>query len=291
MLGMIAMLAAVVSRAVSGAAREMSAARATAQSEADLHAGIELGVAAILKLGDNMRSADATAELVNRRISIRITNERARIDLNAAPKSMLASLFAAAGLEEFEAASLAQAVDDWRGGSASQRAVPLASASAVSARLPGLDTFDTSFEGSKDLPKQTVGMRYFAHPIQLASVPGFSKQLLRALLPFVTVANGSSQIDPYIAPDRVLAALPGTSPSQVQAFLAARDGNTSRDMGILMLGANNAFVTDTAARGWRLEIVSTPRTGRSHRREVIIALTKGNEEPFRVLYAGEDERI
>jgi general secretion pathway protein K len=291
MLGMISVLIAVVSRSVSGAAREMAAARATALSQADLHAGIELGVAAILKLGDNMRSADTFAELISRRISVRITNERARLDLNAAPKSMLAALFAAAALDESDASSLAQAVDDWRGGSASQRLVASPTTNATAPRLPGLDTFDTPFEGAKGLPKQTVGTRYFIHPIQLASVPGFSKTLVKSLLPFVTVANGSGQIDPYIAPERVLQALPGTTSSQVQAFLAARDGNVSRNTALLMLGADKTFVTDTAAKGWRLEIVSAPLNGRPHRREAIIALNKEGEQPFRILYADEGERI
>jgi general secretion pathway protein K len=291
MLGMIAVLLGVVSKSVSGAAREMAAARANALSQADLRAGIELGVAAILKLGETMRSADTSTELLNRRISVRITNERARLDLNAAPKSMLAALFAATALDEYDAASLAQAVDDWRGGSASQRLVASAPANTMSHRLPGLDTFDTPFEGLKDLPKQTVGRRYFVHPVQLASVPGFSKTLLKSVLPFVTVANGSGQIDPYIAPEPVLEALPGTTSSQVQGFLAARDGNVSRDTALLMLGADKAFVTDTAAKGWRLEIVSAPLNARPHRREAVVALSKGDEEPFRILYTGDDERL
>src|SRR5690349_8608469 len=42
MLGVVAILAAVASRSVSGAAREMSAARAVSQSQADLIAGVEL---------------------------------------------------------------------------------------------------------------------------------------------------------------------------------------------------------------------------------------------------------
>ena len=44
-------------------------------------------------------------------------------------------------------------------------------------------------------------------------------------MPFVTVANGSGQIDPYIAGPDVLEALPGTTPSQVQSFISSRDGD------------------------------------------------------------------
>ena len=77
MLGVIAVLAAAVARSVSGAALELRAARAGSETDSDLRAGIELGVAAILKLGDEMRSADAAVDLTDRRIAVRITNERA----------------------------------------------------------------------------------------------------------------------------------------------------------------------------------------------------------------------
>ena len=77
-LGMIAILATAVARSVSGAALELSSARSAAQDESDLRAGIELGVAAILKLGDNMRRANAAADLSGRRLRVRVTNERGK---------------------------------------------------------------------------------------------------------------------------------------------------------------------------------------------------------------------
>src|SRR5262245_49849523 len=89
MLGLIAVLATVVARSVSGAATGLGVARAAWRSQADLRAGIEIGVAAIRKLGEDMRSADASIVLGQRRISVRITNERARVDLNRASAAML----------------------------------------------------------------------------------------------------------------------------------------------------------------------------------------------------------
>src|SRR5262249_48993464 len=121
MLGVLAILVTVASRSISGAAREMGLARSVSLSQADLYAGVELGVAAIQKLGDNMRSAEASADLAGRRISVRITNERGRIDLNAAPKPMLSALFVAVGKDRNEADALATAVNDWRGGVATEK--------------------------------------------------------------------------------------------------------------------------------------------------------------------------
>jgi general secretion pathway protein K len=285
MLGTIAALAIVVARSVSSAALEMSTVRSATLSEADLYAAIKLGVVAILELGDTMRSADAAAELTNRQITVRITNERARIDLNHAPASVLTALFAAHGASDEDAASLAAAVSDWRGGSASQKLVAPPQTEGFGTQLPGLTTFDAPTEKS-ETPSQSIGIRYFFHPTQLVSIPGFSRDLVRAVLPFVTVANGSNQIDPYIASRDVLEALPGTTPSQVQSFMDSRDGDTSRDTALLMLGAEKELVTDTASVGWRLEITSISN-GRTFRREVVIAVAKGDEPPFRVLYVGD----
>ena len=291
MLGVLLVLVVVASRSVSGAAKEMSIARSVSLAQADLHAGVELGVAAILKLGQDMRSADATAELANRRISVHITNERARIDLNSAPKSTLSAFFAASGIDANEAEALAVALEDWRGGSASQKLkAPTEGDDNMARSLPGLSTFDKLSDRSK-LPAQNIGTRYFVHPVQLASVPGFTKQFVKSILPFITVANGSPLIDPYIASERVLEALPGVTPNQVHAFKSVRDTDTSRKTALTMLGADKTSVTDTAAIGWRLEIITSPRGARAHRREVVIAVAKDNDKPFHILYAGADEPI
>jgi len=291
MLGVVAILAAVASRSVSGAAREMSAARAVSQSQADLIAGVELGVATILQLGENMRVADAVADLSNRRISVHITNERARIDLNSAPASMLSALFAASGADQAESESLALTVEDWRGGTPSQRLGGAPDGNSTVRPLPDLNSFDLPM--NRPTPtKQIVGTRYFTHPVQLGSLPGFSKRLVKSILPFVTVANGSNQIDPYIASERVLEALPGTTSTQVQTFLSVRDNNPSQETATLTLGVDKTLLTDTAAAGWRLEIVNKPREGRGYRREVVVAVVKeDSEKPFRIVYVGPNERI
>jgi general secretion pathway protein K len=285
MLGAIAVVALIMARSVSNAAIEMSTLQARALSEADLSAGIEIGVAAILQLGDTMRSADAAAELLHRRITVHITNERARIDLNQAPTPILTALFAAHGANDNDAEALAAAISDWRGGSASQKLAPPQQAQVFGTQLPGLTTFDSD-EDSKAAPNQSIGIRYFFHPMQLISIPGFSMALVRSIIPLVTVASGSSKIDPYIAPRGVLEVLPGVTPGQVQGFVDSRDDDSSRDMALLLLGADKASITDTAAPGWRLEITSSSGSGML-RREVIIVVTKGENPPFRVIYAGD----
>jgi general secretion pathway protein K len=289
MLGMIAALAAVISRSISGAALEVSAARASSESEVDLRAGIELGVATILKLGKEMRSADAAADLAKRRITVHVTNERARIDLNTANATVLAALLQANGVTQSEADELAANVAEWRGGSASQTLTAPKEEDRLGAQLPRLGGMDTPVGLEKEAPKQIVGSRFFFHPMQLASVPGFTKTLVNTILPLLTVANGSGQIDPTIASARVLEALPGTSPSKVEAYLEARDGNTGRDTAILLLGVEKELVTARASDGWRLQIVSTRPGARTHRSEAVIAVSKNDSEPYKVVYVTDEQ--
>jgi general secretion pathway protein K len=289
MLGMIAALAAVISRSVSAAALEVSATRASSESEADLRAGIELGVATILKLGKEMRSADAAADLAKRRITVHVTNERARIDLNTANVSVLTALLQANGITQSEADELAANVAEWRGGSASQNLTVPKEEDRLGAQLPRLGGMDTPVGSEKEAPKQVIGSRFFFHPMQLASVPGFTKTLVRTILASLTIANGSGQVDPTIASARVLEALPGTSPSKVDAFLEAREGNTSRDTAILMLGVDKELITARASDGWRLQIVSTTSGGRTHRSEAVIAVSKSDSEPYKVVYVTDDQ--
>ncbi len=120
--------------------------------------------------------------------------------------------------------------------------------------------------------------------MQLATVPGFTKAMVKDLLPYVTVANASNQIDPFIAPDRVIDALPGVSPERADAFRTARDGNTTRDLAILTLGVPRSLITADAAFGWRLQIISHLPTGRTHSSEAVIAVLHADSETYRVLY-------
>jgi general secretion pathway protein K len=286
LLAMVAVFAAVVARSVSGAAIELSAAQNTVLADSDLRAGVELATAAILKLGDEMRIADVEGTLADRRIAVHITNERGRIDINKAPGAVLEALFKASGIDPSEATTLSKALMDWRGGAPSQTLVPPAPVnSGVGSHLPGLSTGDTSVDTTNVAAhQQMIGTRYFFHPAQLASIPGFTPKIVASILPVVTVANGSAQIDPFVASPRALEAMPDMSISKVEGFVEARTGNTSRSTALLLLGLDKAYITDTAAVGWRLAITITDRHGNRHRHEAVIVMTTDNS-PYSILYA------
>jgi type II secretory pathway component PulK len=297
-LGAVAILAAVVARSVSSAALELSSARSDAQIESDLRAGIELGVAAILNLEDGMRRANAAADLSNRRLTVLVTNERARIDINRAKVDVLTALLKSIDLDQTEAASLAANVVAWRGGDRKEPSGPMQtdqhfgapSQSLASNSTLGLGSTSPSGLAGKQPSTQTATIRFFSHPFQLVMVPGFSLEIVRRLFPLVTVANGANTINPFIAARGVLSALPGVSSSDVDAFVGARDTNVSRETAMLMLGAEKEMLSEGRAGGWRLQITSKPRVGPTRHSEVVIAGVDGSssDEPYRVLYVIDD---
>ena len=282
-LGMIAALAVVISRAVSGAAIEMMTERRAIRAEEDTRAGIELAALTIFKSEDEMRSADAFVDLPDRRIAVRLTNERGRIDLNRASQTTLASIFQIGGIFDEDASSLAASLLEWRGGSASQKLDQSEQADRTFSNFAGFQNFQTQTGGElRKGAKQSVGTRVLFQPVQLASVPGFSREFVKTIFPYVTVASGSDQVDPYITPDRILEFLPGSSPDKADAFRGAREnGNTGDETAIQLLGVSDQLVTSSAAIGWRVQVTVTPQVGRVRRSEAVIAVTEGS---YRVLY-------
>ena len=291
MLGVIAILAAAVARSVSGAALELSASRATEESESDLRAGIELGVAAILTLGADVRSAEAEANLRGRHLTVRATNERARIDLNRANADVLTGLLMNAGHDNAEAAALAANIVEWRGGGVADASAGWPQDEHQLGVQPQSIGFDTPLGAApRQTEKQAPSLHMFIHPVQLVSVPGFSKGLVRNLFPLITVANGANEINPFIAGPGVLSALPGATPDSVAGFMAARDGNVSHETAIQLLGVDRKLLSDDAAAGWRLQIART-RGGRVRHSEAIVAVNSDGsdgDQPYRVLYVLDD---
>jgi general secretion pathway protein K len=128
----------------------------------------------------------------------------------------------------------------------------------------------------------------FVHVNELALVAGLPPALVERALPFVTVFNGSPDIDAAIAAPEVLAALPNK--------------NANRQSGVF--GDRPASSTDTAASGggaaapasdastakslcYRIETTISFKSGRRTASEVVIAL--GDKvEPYRVLSWQDD---
>jgi general secretion pathway protein K len=280
LLGTVAALLMVVSRSVSSAAMEAAVSLDEGRAERALRSGIDVGVAGILKSGLSEHVAVATVDLVDSRLFVRASNESARIDLNKSPRPLLAGLIRESGINAGEADALAGRILDWRTGPGEQEANDPTSAPYLGA---------ANNPTARTAPGQAIpAARVFIHPLQLASVNGFSNALVARMMPFLTVANTAGKFDPDLASDHVLAAL-GASPDRIDAFREARRrGATSRETAVELLGIPKSLVTTDAAQGWRIEITSTPRSGRPRHSEAVVVLLGNDTRPYRLLYVMDD---
>ena len=129
-----------------------------------------------------------TVAMAEGTVTLRIEDEAGKIDVNAAPQSLIRGALAQleiAGADAFELSNVAQAIASWP-----DAAGPVPSLEALVMR--------------GDLP------------------PAVARRASGVL----TVHNRTPRMDPTSAPPGVLAALPGLGPSDVEAILAGRDAGT-----------------------------------------------------------------
>lgn len=135
-------------------------------------------------------------------VQVRIEDEDGKIDLNGAPLELVAGLFVALGLAEDEARMLADRIGDFRDEDSEPRP---RGAEDDAYSLAGLA------RGAADRP--------FATESELLRVLGMTQALYELVRPYVTVYSGAEGVDPTRAPRPVLEALPGITPSLVEALL------------------------------------------------------------------------
>jgi general secretion pathway protein K len=119
-------------------------------------------------------------------VAVRAADEDGRLDLNAAPETLLAAMFGAAGVEEREAAALAARVAEWR--------------------RPGRPGSPSGLEETG--PFRGVG--------ELGAVPGVGIALAERLRPILTIHTGRAQPAAEAAPP-ALQALLGQPPPALAA--------------------------------------------------------------------------
>jgi general secretion pathway protein K len=166
------------------------------------------------------------------RIGVAFVSESARVDLNGAPKAMLAKLLAALGTGADEAEAIAGNIVAWRKGAAD-----------------GADADAYQAAGLSYAPRHAP----FQDVLELSLVLGVTPQLMRRALPYLTVYNPGGQIDVRTADPHVLAALPDIDPERVSNLLAAR-GGASFDAGAALgaLGSARGFATASAPGATRV---------------------------------------
>jgi general secretion pathway protein K len=288
--------------------------------------GIELTAYKLLAAPDDARPPQGafTVRLARSTVSVTFVSEGARIDLNAAPKALLAGLFTAVGVSSSNAATFADRIVGWR-----TKAAPAGQHNAGQNSGQDNSSLNNSGQGdagqinagqinagqsSQNDPLQInagqinagrnkeaedykeAGYAYgprqapFQNVLELPLVLGIPPYIVERVLPLVTVFSGGAQIDVRVAPPEVLSALPNATPEEVQKVLAQRAQDPLDGEGLLqVLESARASATDKTSPAARVRMQIRLDNGRVARAEVVIlVLLKGGDEPYRVLSWRDD---
>jgi general secretion pathway protein K len=202
-------------------------------------------------------------------VSVEFHSESGRVDLNAAPKPLLSSLFALFGAKPADADQYADRVVGWRTAAGQDDAESAAYRQAGRNYKP------------RGGPFQDVA--------ELWLVLGLPPALIERILPYVTVFSGLPQVNILDAPPIVLSALPGMSAQQVNAVLAERQSPGVDGQALLAsLGGGQSAATIEVSRALRVSVGVQFDNGTRANAEMVILLGDDADEPYRVLSWRDD---
>ena len=206
-------------------------------------------------------------------VSVTFISEAARIDLNFAPKELLAALFTDLGAGKDAAKEDADRIIGWRTRPTPNSASDEASLYAAAGLNYG--------------PRRSL----FVHVNELALVVGLPPALVERALPFVTVFNGSPDIDATIAAPEVVAALKDTGQDKPADSFGQATAPSSDPLGATDTSAAVQKNTTTAKSScYRVRAIIHFSNGRRTASEVVIAL--GDKvEPYHVLSWQDDVEL
>ena len=189
-------------------------------------------------------------------ITVRVSDESAKIDLNSANNELLKGLFHLAGLGEEDATRLLDAVLDWRDADALRRA-------------HGAEEPEYVQAGVKVRPANYP----FQSKEELQLVLGMRPEVYQRIAPMITVYSRQSGVNPHLASRDVLLAIPGVTAEAVDLFLAERAAARREGRMVPIFTAAGPYATyaQTAAVTVRADVAF--EGGVSVSREAVAMLT------------------
>ncbi len=301
LLSALAMAAAVTFRGFAGVA---SVGRDRVQGDGLLTAGLEVAAGNVISLGDKpLTEREVTIDLSTGLVRAHFSDEGGRIDVGKAPTAVLASLLRVVGASQENADAVARRIDEWRrrlnnppanagggppngGGPTNAGAGPPNGGGPTNtgAGLPnGSGPTNTATGPPNGSAKKPDEQHPFTDLRDLAQVPGMAPQWLAAMAPLATV-YGSETVNPLTASAGVIAALPGVTRVQLQAFLAQRRSTpTDADRLVAMFGSGQSYLAAKPQRVVAVELAAALPDGYAALAHAIIVLLPQDSQPYRVL--------
>lgn len=266
MLAALAALALVYLTYVTNTAVTVAVNADRLQADALVNAGLELAAYRLTAQNEATRPTSGTfnARVGAGRVSVTFRSEAARIDLNMAPKPILAGLMTALGVSADNASVYTDRIVAWR-----------------SSTEPGQDNPENSYYrtlGASYLPRHAP----FPHSDELWLVGGIPPAVVERVLPFVTVFSNMRTVNVLDAAPQVVAALPGMTPQTLQQVLRDRTDPNIDPRSLVGLAGGGA-ATIEGAKAYRLTVAVEAPSHRQSSAEIVILLLESGDEPYRVL--------
>ncbi len=263
----LATLASVYSIYINNSALAVSVSDDGLQAEALFSASLELTAYRLTVPKDDVRPTRGRFgfRLGRAQVVVDFSSETARIDLNAAPKNLLAGFFEALGASDEDADRYADRVIGWR-----------------TTPKPQAQADEGALYRAAGLPYLPRGAP-FAHVSELWLVQGLPPALVARAMRYVTVYSGRPEINAFDAPPELIAALPGMTSVRLRSFLAQRETVTAdKDSLSRLLGGDQPGATADGSNAFRVQTSIAFDNGWLTRSEAVILLNAA-DEPFHVL--------
>jgi len=238
------------------------------RAEAAIRAAIDLCAFRQLALPKVARpdAGAFSAEIGQNRVDVVYRSESARVDLNSAPRDLIAGLFVQLGAAPAAAGNLADRIVAWRG---------------------RLKNSDREREASIYIK---AGLAYrpleapFDNAMEISLLPGMPQGLAQRALGFVTIfGTGKIVADPL-----VLAAVPGMTASVANSFSAFQSSPKPNASTLArMAGPFKDYITADPNDHVRAEIVASVGARRI-RAEVVLKIAESGASPYEIVYWRDD---
>jgi len=242
-------------------------------AEALFTAALELTVYQVTAVEKEKRPSNGRSNfrLGRATISLEFHSEAGRVDLNMAPKALLANLFANLGAKPGDADEFADRVIAWRTPAGHGAAGPEGEAYRKA--------------GRNYAPRHAL----FQGVGELWLVLGLPPAMVERVLPYVTVFSGVPQINIMDASPLVLAAIPGVAPEQASDVLGVRQTPGIDPKAVLAsLGPGQSAATVDPGQTIRVSVGIRFDNGTRANAEIVIVLTDDADEPYRILSWRDD---
>ncbi len=272
-LGALATLASIYAIYVANTAVGLRAGDDRLRAEALISAALELTAYRLTAVDAQSRPTRGSFafSLGSAGVGVDYRSEAARIDLNLAPKELLAGLLAGLGARPEDAEYYAERIIRWRAKT------------------------DPEGQNNEVAMYRSAGLAYqpregfFPNVAELWLVLGLPPALVERAMAFVTVFSGRAEINVLDAPPEVIAALPGMTPERLHAVLSQRgEGARNAQLVLSLLGPSQAGATTEGSKAMRVAMQIRLDSGRRVNAEATILLAEDGDEPYRVLSWRDD---